>query len=77
MKIVNVYISILQFRRALQILGILTKHSLGELFSHTRFSRRRRRKVQKTVHTTPERTLLCHDSPDTQLHGTRIPVVSG
>ena len=55
MKIVNVYISILQFRRALQILGILTKHSLGELFSHTRFSRRRRRKVQKTVHTTPER----------------------
>ena len=41
MKIVNVYISILQFRRALQILGILTKHSLGELFSHTRFSRRR------------------------------------
>ena len=29
MKIVNVYISILQFRRALQILGILTKHSVG------------------------------------------------
>lgn len=55
MKIVSLYVSVLQVRRAFQITGILAKHSFVELFSHTRFGRRRRRKVHKVVHTTPER----------------------
>ena len=54
MKIVSIYISFLQMNRAFQIMGILIKHSFGELFAHTRFGKRRR-KVHKIVHTTPER----------------------
>ena len=45
---------LLQMNRAFQIMGILIKHSFGELFAHTRFGKRRR-KVHKIVHTTPER----------------------
>lgn len=55
MKIVSIYISFLQMNRAFQIMGILIKHSFGELFAHTRFGKRRR-KVHKIVHTTPERS---------------------
>ena len=53
MKIVSIYISFLQMNRAFQIMGILIKHSFGELFAHTRFGKRRR-KVHKIVHTTPK-----------------------
>lgn len=54
MRIVGIYVSYLKFIRATEILWVLFKHSIKELFTHSRLNKRRRR-VHKTVYTTPER----------------------
>ncbi len=55
MRIFDLYVSYLQLVRALQIAGILFKHSMVELFSRTPWRRRHRRRTHRTVYSTPER----------------------
>ena len=58
MRIINIYISYLKTIRAIQILWVLFKHSLRELFTNRRRRRRRHEgdnDPHKRTYTTPER----------------------
>ena len=58
MRIINLYISYLKTIRAIQILWVLFKHSLRELFTNRRRRRRRHEgdnDPHKRTYTTPER----------------------